>query len=484
MESSGSVERLFEVPAAAEPPPRRPVAKRFRVYDQAQVLLMPPSLADWLPEDHLARFISDVVDEVLDLEPILASYVEASGAPPYDPRLMLKLLLYGYATGVTSSRAIERRCQVDVAFRFLAANTAPDYRSVSRFRRRHLAAIEALFNQGVGLCVAAGMVRVGRIAVDGTKVRAAASRRKAMSYNRLVSREAEIAAQVKALLEEAERVDAEEDERYGADRRGDELPPELATKEGRLVKLREAKAALEAEARQRAADAAAERARQRGDDPDTVETKAQAAAEKAVPKPKAQRNFTDPESRIMKTSDGAFHQCFNGQAAVDDRSQVIVGMSLSNTAPDVGHLVALVDQVTNRLRRTPRQVLADAGYWSETNAADLAQRNVDALIATGRFKHGETPPPAPRGRIPASATPKERMARKLRTKKGRAAYARRKAIVEPVFGQMRTRQAAGQVRLRGLDGATGEWLLHGLCHNLQKLFSATGGTGLAGLAAR
>lgn len=484
MESSGSVDRLFEVPAGAEPPPRRPVVKRFRVYDQAQVLLMPPSLADWLPEDHLARFVSDVVEEVLDLAPILASYTEASGAPPYDPRLMLKLLLYGYATGVTSSRAIERRCQVDVAFRFLAANTAPDYRSVSRFRRRHLAAIEDLFNQGVGLCVAAGMVRVGRIAVDGTKVRAAASRRKAMSYNRLVSREAEIAAQVKAILDEAERVDAEEDERYGADRRGDELPPELATREGRLAKLREAKAALEAEARQRAADAAAERARQRGDEPEVVEAKAAAAAAKAKPKPKAQRNFTDPESRIMKTSDGAFHQCFNGQAAVDDRCQVIVGMSMSNTAPDVGHLVALVDQVTGRLGRTPRQVLADAGYWSEANAADLTQRKIDALIATGRLKHGETPPPAPRGRIPASATPKERMARKLRTKNGRAAYARRKAIVEPVFGQMRTRQAAGQVRLRGLDGATGEWLLHGLCHNLQKLFSSTSGTGIAGLAAR
>jgi len=473
-----SGERLFEVPEVVEVGgeviPRLGVEKRFRAYDPHQVLLMAPSLDDWLPEDHLARFVSELVETVLDLEPFRAGYTEASGAPPYDPRLMLKLLVYGYATGVTSSRAIERRCVTDVAFRFLAANAAPDYRSIARFRRRHLEAVRALFNQSVVLCAEAGLVKLGRIAVDGTKVRASASRHKAMSYDRLVVREAEIAAQVDALLEEADRIDREEDERFGVDRRGDELPEELRTREGRLAKLRAAKAALEAEAAARAAQEAAERATARGDDEATVRAKAAQAAERATPKPKAQRNFTDPESRIMKTSDGSFHQCFNGQVAVDATAQVIVGLAMTNTAPDVGHLVELVDQVADRCDQAPRQVVADAGYWSETNAAELTERTIDAFIATGRLKHGQIIPPAPRGRIPAAATPKERMARKLRTKKGRAVYARRKAIVEPVFGQMRTRQDAGRARLRGLTGAQGEWTLHGFCHNIHKLFTRHG----------
>ncbi len=470
---------MFEVEAVEREPRCGVAVKTFRRYDPHQVLLMPPSLEEWLPEDHLGRFVSDLVDDVLDLAPILAGYTEASGAPPYDPRLMLKVLIFGYATGVTSSREIERRCVVDVAFRFLAANAAPDYRSVSRFRRRHLVAIDALFNQGLALCAEAGLVRLGRVAIDGTKVRASASRHKAMSYDRMVTKESEIAEQVRALLEEAERVDSEEDERFGEDRRGDELPAELATKQGRLAKLRQAKAALEAEAKSRAGALAAARATKRGDDEATVAASAAEAAQRAVPKAKAQRNFTDPESRIMKTSDGAFHQCFNGQAAVDDASQVIVAMTTTNVAPDVGHLVEMVDQITGRCEHAPRQVLADAGYWSEDNAAALATREIDTLIATGRFEHGETPPPAPRGRIPNAATAKQRMARKLRTKPGRAAYARRKVIVEPVFGQMRTRQDAGRARLRGLDGAQGEWLLHGFCHNLHKLFKAGGMARLA-----
>jgi transposase len=479
-----SGERLFEVPeeveVGGELAPRPGVGKRFRAYDPHQVLLMAPSLDDWLPQDHLARFVSELVDQVLDLSPLRAGYTEASGAPPYDPRLMLKLLIYGYATGVTSSRAIERRCVTDVAFRFLAANAAPDYRSISRFRRRHLAAVKALFTQSVALCAEAGLARLGRIAVDGTKVRASASRHKAMSYDRMVSREAVIAAQVDALVDEAERIDREEDERFGVDRRGDELPEELRTAQGRLAKLQAAKAGLEAEAAAHAAAAAAERAGQRGDDEATVAAKAAEAAAKAVPKPKAQRNFTDPESRIMKTADGSFHQCFNGQIAVDETAQVIVGLAMTNTAPDVGHLVEVIDQVAGRFERAPGQVLADAGYWSEANAAELADRTIEALIATGRLKHGEMIPPAPRGRTPAAATPKERMARKLRTKKGRAAYARRKAIVEPVFGQLRTRQDAGRARLRGLTGAHGEWTLHGFCHNIQKLFTRRGIAGLAG----
>lgn len=479
-----SGERLFEVATVdvghgGELAAEGPVAKTFRAYDPHGMFLLPPSIDEWLPEGHTARFVSELVEEVLDLAAILAGYTEASGAPPFDPRLMLKLLIYGYSTGVTSSREMERRCHVDVAFRFLAANAAPDYRSISRFRRRHLHAIDALFVQGLELCAKAGLVKLGRVAIDGTKVRASASRHKAMSYDRITKRETELEAQVAAMLAEAERVDAEEDERFGPDRRGDELPDELATKQGRLAKLREAKAALEVEAAQRAAAQATQRARERGDDEATVKAKAADAAKRAAPKPKAQRNFTDPQSRIMKTADGTFQQCYNGQVAVDAHAQVIVAATMSNIAPDVNQLLGVLDTAAKNCGQRPRQLVADAGYWSEHNATEVAQRGIDALIATGRLKHNEPVPPAPRGRIPAAATLKERMARKLRTKPGRAGYARRKAIVEPIFGQIKTRQAAGHARLRGLDGATGEWILHAFCHNLRKLHNAGGIAALA-----
>jgi transposase len=471
MTSASCDERLFEAPPAREggAVPRPAAAKTFRSYDPDQVFLMPPSLDDWLPEDHPARFVSELVDEMLDLTPIFASYTEASGAPPYHPRLMLKLVIYAYATGVTSSREIERRCATDVAFRFLSGNAAPDYRSISRFRRRHLKAIKALFVQVLQLCGKAGLVKLGRVAIDGTKVRAAASRHKAMSYDRMVKRHGELEAEVEALLGEAERVDTEEDERFGPDRRGDEVPAELARRESRLAKLREAKEALEAEAREKAAAEAAQRAQARGDSPEAQAEAAARAAEKAAPKPKAQRNFTDPESRIMKMADGSFHQCFNGQVAAVAGTGVIVGAQMSNVAPDVGHLLPVLDDVINNCGAAPRQAVADAGYWSEDNAAGVAERDVDGYIATGRTKHNEPVPPAPRGRIPKNATPKERMARKLRTKRGKAIYARRKVDVEPVIGQMKGRQNAGRVRLRGLDGASGEWLLHCLCHNVLKL---------------
>jgi transposase len=480
MTSAWSGERLFEAPPAVEAAAPRPAAaKTFRSYDPDQVLLMPPSLDDWLPEDHPARFVSELVDGMLDLTPIYASYTEASGAPPYHPRLMLKLLVYAYASGVTSSREIERRCATDVALRFLSGNAAPDYRSISRFRRRHLNAIKVLFVQVLALCGKAGLVKLGRVAIDGTKVRAAASRHKAMSYDRMVKRQGELEAEVEGLLGEAERIDAEEDERFGPDRRGDEIPAELARRESRLAKLRAAKEALEAEARDKAAADAAQRARARGESPEAQAEAATRAAEIATPRPKAQRNFTDPESRIMKMADGSFHQCFNGQVAAVAGSGVIVGAQMSNVSPDVGHLLPVLDDVMSNCAATPGQLVADAGYWSEDNAAGAAERGVDAYIATGRTKHNEPPPPAPRGRIPNNATAKERMARKLRTKKGKAVYARRKVDVEPVIGQMNGRQNAGRVRLRGLDGASGEWLLHCLCHNVLKLHGARPQPGLA-----
>lgn len=476
--------RLFEVAEVVERPSgeRPPVDKTFRRYDPHQVFLLPPSLDEWLAEDHLARFVSELVEEVLDLGPFLASYTEARGFPPYDPRLMLKLLIYGYVTGVRSSRAIERRCRDDVAFRFLAANAAPDFRSIARFRRRHLDALKALFVESLRLCRQAGMVRLGRVALDGSKVRANASRRKAMSYKRMTEREADLACEVDDMMRDAEATDTAEDERFGPDGRDDDLPGELARRESRLTKIRRAKADLEAEAAQRAAAAAQERARKRGADDDEAGRAAERAAAKAEPKDSAQRNFTDPDSRIMKTSDGSFHQCFNAQAVVDEANQVIVATRLNNSAADAPTLPDMIDEVIANCGAKPRQLLADAGYFSEDNVKAAAEREVDALIATGRLKHHETPPPSPRGRIPNDATPKQRMARKLRTVKGRASYARRKAIVEPVFGQIATCQGGKRVLLRGAAAAEAEWALLAAGHNLRKLFGFAGAAGLNGLA--
>lgn len=325
------------------------------------------------------------------------------------------------------------------------------------------------------------MVRLGKVALDGTKLRANASRHKAMSYGRMCEREKVLAAEVEAMLAEAERVDAAEDERLGKDKRDDDLPGELGRRESRLAKIRAAKAALEAEAQEVAERAATEKARARGLDEEAVAAKAEAARSDAKPAAKTQRNFTDPQSRIMKTADGSFHQCYNGQAVVDAEHQVIVAADLTQCAADTPSLVPMLDAVVASCGREPRQLLADAGYCSEENLEALSRRGVDALIATGRLAHDAPVPPAPQGRIPARATRKERMARKLRTKKGKAAYARRKAIVEPVFGQMTTLQSARFLLLRGQEGARTEWLLLCACHNLRKLFGARGIAGLAAL---
>lgn len=473
---------LFEVPEGdgkgeAKAPAGR--SKTFRHYDPTQSFLLPPSLDDWLPEDHTARFIAEVVDELLDLAPIYDSYVESVGAPPYDPSMMLKLLLYAYSVGVTSSREMERRCQVDVAFRWLSANEAPDYRSISRFRRRHLLALDALFIQVLTLCAGSGLVSLGRVALDGTKLRASASRHKAMSYDRLTPRIEEIEKQVADILAEAEAVDRAEDEEFGEDRRGNELPRELATREGRLRKMRAAKEAIEAEAREKAATRAATKVAEEGGDQADIEAAAEMAASQATPSKKAQRNFTDPESRMMKTTDG-FHYAYNAQTVVDEASQVVLAAEVTNQAADVGELISMIAVTEHNLDAadiddSPEQVLADAGYCSEANLQWIADTESDVLVATGRIKADERVMDSPRGRIRKNATPRERMARKLRTKQGRIDYARRKAIVEPAFGQMKVRQSAGHLRLRGLAGAQGEWTLHVICHNLRKLANATQG---------
>ena len=473
-------ERLVDVEVKAAIEDRVPVGaeKTFRSYDPDQVLLMAPVLQEWVPDGDLAHFVSDLVETgALDLSAIYASYEDERGYPPYDPRLMVKLLVYGYANGVMSSRKLERATYRDVAVRMLCADQHPDYRSIARFRKRHLDALAELFVQALRLCKQARLVGLGMLAVDGTKLRANASRHKAMSYDRMVRAEGqlegEIAAlreKVDALLGDAERVDAEEDERFGPDRRGDELPAELQRREQRLATIREAKAALEAEAH------AAETARRaelraQGKKP----RKPKDGRDPFAPKPTAQRNFTDPESKIMKTSDGAYHQCFNGQAVVDSVAQVIVCAELSDEAPDARQLDPALAQLAANLQAIGAELpagaalLGDGGYFSEDNVRITAEHGLDPYLATGRFKHSEPPVPAPRGPIPKDATPKQRMARKTRTKKGRAAYARRKAIVEPVFGQMDTTQDARRLLLRGKAAARAQWRFHCAVHNLLKL---------------
>ena len=467
--------------------PKPPVDKTFRAFDPEQGFLLPPSLDDWLPAEHLARFVAELVDEHLDLSRIHAVYTEGRGGPPYDPRLLVRILLYGYTTGVRSSRRLEAACVDVVAFRWLAAGVAPDYRAIARFRKRHLSALGHLFVQALALCQAAGMVSLGQVALDGTKVRANASRRKAMSYARMSDKEKVLADEVSTLLLDAERIDKAEDKKFGKNRRGDELPEELRRRETRLEKIRQAKAALEDEARARAREQAEATARGRGDDAETVAAKGDAAADEVVPKPKAQRNFTDPDSKIMPTSDGAFHQCYNAQAVVDEDHQVIVATELDTNASDVGTLIPMTQQTEANTGQAPHQLLADAGYCSATNlhaVADYAaEHGTEFYIATGRHRRGDPPPVAPRGRIPNDATEKQRMARKLTTSKGRNVYARRKAIVEPVFGQMHTLQNAKQLLLRGLDQARGEWLLLATCHNLRKLHNHIGIPGPTSLAA-
>jgi transposase len=450
-------------------------SKVFRSYDRDQSFLMPPSLDDWLSEDHTARFISETVD-LLDLSVVYDSYVSASGAPPYDPQMMLRLLFYGYSTGVTSSREMEKRCHVDVAFRWLTANSTPDYRSIARFRRRHLVALDDLFTQVLVLCSRAGLVKLGRVALDGTKLRASASKHKAMSYSRLGPRIEQLQGEVAALLAEAEATDRAEDEEYGEDMRGDEVPDELARRETRLVKMRAAKEAIEADAAQKAAEAAGDKAEADGANETAVAEAAVSAADAATPTDKTQRSFTDPESRMMKTADG-FHYAYNAQAVVDEHSQVIIAAEVTQQAGDVQQLIPMIDAATTSLtdagiQDDPKIVLADAGYCSEDNLQQLTNLEVNAVIATGKIRHNERVPDAPRGRIPNDATQRERMARQMRTKQGRVDYARRKAIVEPVFGQMKTRQNAKHLRLRGLAGAQGEWTLHAICHNLRKLGNA------------
>jgi len=453
--------------------------KTFKPYNPDQPFLLPPALRDWLPEDHPAAFISEVVDAALDLTPILATYEtgDGRGQPPYHPALLVKLLLYGYCMGKPSSRQLERATYEEIPYRVLAANQHPDHDTIAAFRQTHLTALAALFVQVLRLCQRAGLVQLGHVALDGTKVLANASKHKAMSYGRMTETEQRLEGEIAALLAEAQRVDAAEDAQYGKGRRGNELPAELARRESRLAKIRDAKAALEVEAKGAAAEAAAaaqaklaareRQTRETGRKPKGPSPSVPNPTE-ATPKPKAQRNFTDPESRIMK--DGAtksFVQAYNAQAAVDGKAQVIVAAAVTQEANDKQQLVPMLTHVNGNCGARPAAASGDAGYFSAAAVTDAALAGIDLYVPPDRQKHGEAPaPPADDGTVIGA------MRAKLQTVAGHAIYALRKAIVEPVFGQIKGARGFRRFSVRGFAKVQAEWSLICLTHNLLKLFRA------------
>src|SRR5512134_941374 len=363
------------------------MSKEFRPWKIDEAQLLPPSVQDYVAKDHLSRLVVSLVRESLDLSEITGSYPSGLGQPPFDPRMMTALLLHGYASGIYSSRRIARAAVERADFMMIVAGDAPDFRTASEFRRRHLKALAALFVQVLQLAEKAGLVKLGHVALDGTKIKANASRHKAMSYERMKKREAELEAEVERWLKAAEAADQEEDRLYG-NRRGDELPDWVADRQKRLQKIREAKAALDAEARAAAEEEA--RRREQAEKKRLAEGRKKngktPAPPKTEPEGKAQRNFTDPQSRILKTKDG-YIQGYNAQAAVDAQAQIIVAHGLTHNMSDQDQLVPLVDGIKQNLGRKPREASADAGYCSEANLAALAERNVSAYLAIGRARH-------------------------------------------------------------------------------------------------
>jgi transposase len=457
------------------------MGKSFRADDLNQSLLFPPSLHDWLPEAHLARFLSDVVN-ALDLEGIYASYIEKDGRgmSAYAPAMMVRVLLYGYAIGVYSSRKIQAKTYDDVAFRFLSADAHPDHSTLAEFRKRHLKALAGLFLQAVQLCAKAGLVKLGHVAIDGTKIKANASKHKAMSYARMGETERRLQQEIDALLQQAEETDAAEDALYGKGRRGDELPDELSRRDSRLKKIQQAKAELEQEAAEKAeqqrAEAEAKRAARRDQEQQTGKKSRGREPkvpdpEQAQPEAKAQRNFTDGDSRIMPdgANKGSFLQGYNAQAAVDFTAQVIVAAEITQQSNDSRQLLPMLEQLEANLGRKPDAVSADAGYWSEANATDEKGAGIDLHIATGRMKHDQAMA-TKSGPPPDQATPKQAMQHKLRTDAGRTIYKMRKAIVEPVFGQIKEVRGFRRFSLRGLEKVQAEWKLVCATSNLLKLF--------------
>ena len=432
----------------------------FLPYEPKQDFLLPPSLWEWLPENHLAYFVSEIIDR-LDLQKFYVRY-EGDGRrnQPYDPALLVKVLVYGYVVGVFSSRKMARKLYEDVAFRILGAGNFPSHRTICDFRLRHLPELKELFMQVVQLARELGLVKLGTLALDGTKVKANASKHKAMSYGRMKEQERKLKQEIEALLERARSIDAQEDVQFGVDQAEPDLPMELQRRQERLAKIETAKARLEA--RQAEAD------RERGRHPDDEQRRGDGAGRPfkhpfGVPDDKAQDNFTDPQSRIMKMG-GSFEQCYNAQAAVDGESQLIIANGLTNNAADNGELLPMVEAVKDNLGELPKRALADSGYRSEQAFVGLEEKGVEGLVALGR--EGKDQTAIDPQRYPATA----RMVKRLASAEGQAHYRRRKAIVEPVFGWVKHVMGFRQFSLRGLTKVKGEWSLVCLALNLRRMW--------------
>lgn len=445
------------------------MSKTYRPWDVDQRHLFPPSVRDFVPEGHLAHFVRDMVREDLDLSAIYAAYDEERGYPPYDPGMMTALLLYGYCQGVYSSRRLERACEERVDFMAVTGMAKPDHSRINEFRRRHREALQGLFVQVLGLCREAGLAKLGHVSLDGTKVKANASRHAAMSYGRMLEAEKRLKEEVEGWLREADATDDREDGEHGRDRRGDEMPEWVKDRQRKLEKIREAKARLEAAAKEEAERKARERAekeKERGGPlpgPRPGEKEPQ-------PDPKAQSNFTDPESRILKTRDG-YVQGYNGQAAVDAESQVIVAQGVEAKQNDHDELEPMMDAIRENTGEYPAEASADAGYISEENVEALEKRGIEGYIATGRQKHGTASATKAEGGPPQSSVLRRMWAR-LRRGGWRSRYRLRKQTVEPVFGQIKGARGFRQFLTRGLAMVRLEWSLVTTAHNVLKLAAA------------
>jgi len=444
----------------------RCMSKTFRAWDVDQAWLLPPSVHEFVPAGHLAHFVRDTVREALDLSAIIGVYKAEQGQPPYHPGMLVALLLYGYSRGIYSSRQLARACEERVDVMAVTGLNRPDFRTISDFRKRHLMALSGLFVQVLLLCQAAGLVKLGHVAVDGTKLRANASRHKAMSYKHLVQREPKLAAEVQAWLDQAAAVDAAEDAEHGADRRGDEMPDWMADKERRLARIRAAKAQLEAEAK-----AGPDASDRDGPGPSSGMQERGARKRGAADRPpdKAQRNFTDPDSRIMP-SGGGFIAGYNGQIAVDAAHQIILAQRLVTNPADFDALVPLVDQVKTNLGRKAREVSGDTGFATEANLAAMAERRVRPYLSPGRIRHGDINPTA--GRVLKRKPLMQAMADTLRRAGRRSRYRLRKQVVEPVFGHIKQARGFRQFLLRGLQNVRAEWAMLCTAHNILKLHGA------------
>ena len=431
----------------------------YRRYEPDQTLLLPPSLRDWLPEDHLSFFLSDAID-AMDLRAFEARYGdEGPGNQAFDPRMMLKVLVYAYATGTFSSRKIAAKLHEDVAFRVLGADNFPAHRTISDFRQRHLPEFQDVFVQVVQLAREVGLVKLGTVAVDGSKLKANASKHKAMSYGRMKEEEKRLRQEIRDLLAQAKKTDAAEDQRYGRDKRGDELPAELARREDRLRTIRAARERLEA--RQREIDT------QNGREPDDQDRPGKPGPSFkrpfGEPKASAQENFTDPDSRIMKRGSSGFEQCYNAQIAVDETERIIVATHVTQQASDVQELEPLMDQIEQTMGELPKKALADAGYRSESNFRGLEDRDIEGFVAFGREGDGKSKPPA------ASDEASVRMAKKMQSARGRHQYRKRKYLGEPPFAWIKSAMGFRQFSLRGIDQVSGEWSLACLAMNLKRM---------------